>query len=369
MESLPPIQSPPGTAFREFRIRFLPIITFALVLALTLFTWQQQIGPTSLTGEVEMVRSIVSSPTPGRLTQLHVDLMTRVVAGQAIAEVQPADPRAIEAEAALSRARLEIVRSGLEPKLRRDNNHISYLRLRLEWLSERVNLSTLIAQLRFNEAEYNRILALAPSATNQLGVASIFDLQVAERDLEVARRMLDEQTLLVEEMGEAVERMKLDQNSIDNELPLAIQAALDVEERVLDSLDQLLQPLPLVAAIDGYVSFIYRRAGENVIAGEPVVTISAESSERIVAYVQQPLKRIPTAGDSVQIRSRSTPRRMAMSVVLSVGGQLEPIFPELLPLRAAGNQRIEYGLPVIVRAPTEMALIPGEIVDLHIPLP
>jgi hypothetical protein len=43
---------------------------------------------------------------------------------------------------------------------------------------------------------------------------------------------------------------------------------------------------------------------------------------------------------------------------------MEPILPELLPGKATPSV-LEYGLPVLVSLPPEVAARPGEIVDLR----
>ena len=57
MEKLPQIPSPPGTAFREFRITVMPFLTFAAVLAATVILWRQYVGPSSMVGEVLRARA------------------------------------------------------------------------------------------------------------------------------------------------------------------------------------------------------------------------------------------------------------------------------------------------------------------------
>jgi hypothetical protein len=62
--------------------------------------------------------------------------------------------------------------------------------------------------------------------------------------------------------------------------------------------------------------------------------------------------------------------------VLSVGAQLEPIYPSLMPRSAsasgpAGDSRsaTENGLPILVSLPENVSVLPGEIVDLRVLAP
>ena len=99
---LPPIPSPPGTAFREFRINVMPALAFGLVLAATVMTWRNYVGPSSLVGEVESVRTVVASAQAGRVVQMRVGAFQQVSAGQPLVQILIADPRVLEAQLALS---------------------------------------------------------------------------------------------------------------------------------------------------------------------------------------------------------------------------------------------------------------------------
>jgi multidrug resistance efflux pump len=91
MEKPPRIPSPPGSTFREFRIRVVPFLTFAAVLAVTIVVWRHYVGPGTLVGEVQAWRSTVVSPIPARVSVLKVRLLESVRAGQSVAEIIPTD--------------------------------------------------------------------------------------------------------------------------------------------------------------------------------------------------------------------------------------------------------------------------------------
>ena len=364
MEMLPPIPSPPGTAFREFRITVLPFITFTVVLGLTIFTWLGYVGPGSLVGEVQTTRSIVSSTLPARISVLKVRLLDPVTAGQPVVEIVTADPRLIESQVALSRARLEYVRVSVEPKLRKENNLIAYVKLRLDWLHERADLASQRAQLVFWEGEVERLRQLA-RITNSTPYISVSDLERAESQAASLRGAVTELSTLVRETSTSMEHFDPEEKKLDDEIPAAIQAAIVVEQRALDAIETQLHPVTLLAPIDGIVSAVNRNAGESVLAGDPIVTISAAKSERILAFVRQPLRIEVHPGMAVEVRARSFPREIHEGKVLRVGNQMEAILPELLPPRMGGGTITEYGRPILVSVPGGLHILPGEIVDLR----
>ena len=120
--------------------------------------------------------------------------------------------------------------------------------------------------------------------------------------------------------------------------------------------------ITLKAPMDGMVSFVLHAEGEKIVANMPLITISAVSSSRIVGYVRKPFSGLPKVGDTVQIRRQTVKREMAQGTVLNVSGQLEAISPTLVPPQA--GTKAEMGLPFAVSLPAELALIPGESVDL-----
>ena len=73
-EALQPIPTPPGAAFREFRIAIVPYLLFGVMLAVTAQVWRGYVGPSMLLGEVESVKAVIASATAGRLVQVQVEI-------------------------------------------------------------------------------------------------------------------------------------------------------------------------------------------------------------------------------------------------------------------------------------------------------
>lgn len=371
MEKLPPIPSPPGTAFREFRVNVLPALAFLVVLGVTVWLWGVQVGPTNLVGEVEMRRAVLTSVHPGRVARLLVAPLQPVTNNQPVVELvpSPADLRFLEAQASLGRTRLEQIRLAVEPKIRRENNRINFTQLRLDWLSERVGLAAAEARLAYHEAEHERRLSLYTASlqgTNGFGVTSESELQIAKRDLDALRAEIAQRRVLVQEIAASIDTLEPEDRRIDEQLPKSVAMVLETEEQALQLVNERLQPVLLTSPLDGFVSLIHRQPGENTLAGEPLVTISASRAEHIIAFVRQPVEDLPATNQVVEIRTRSTRRQAAVARVLRVGTQMEPILPELLPLKPAGNQVVEYGLPLLVSLPEGFRAIPGEVLDLRL---
>lgn len=379
MEKLPRIPSPPGATFREFRIAMVPGLVFAAVLVLTLITWRNYVGPSQLVGEVEAIRSLVSAPQAGQILDLRISFLQRVSQGEILAVLLPTDPRALAAKLELSRSRLELLRESLDARLRQQNNDISYLQLRLDWMSQRTELASLKAQQAYFRSELTRQEQLmnfrqqpaspstevnssqVPSSRSPISVA---EYQIAQRDLDSLNAQIEERGRLVQELEEGIARLQPEERRLEVEIPSAVKVALDFEEKELQLLETQVKPISVVAPMDGVVSSILRRSGENVVVGEALFTLSGERPERVIAYLRQPLNLELRTNMTVQIRSRALHHDAGLGRILAVGTQLEPILPQLLP-RGTTSNSLEYGLPVLVSLPVGLRVLGGEVVDLY----
>jgi multidrug resistance efflux pump len=372
---LPPIPSPPGTAFREFRINVMPALVFGAVLAAAAYTWKSYVGPSTWVGEAESNRAIVSCSQSGRVVQLRVGPLQKVVAGEPLVQILTTDPKILEAQLALSKARIDFVRFSVDPGLRKENNRITYQKLRLDWMRERANLSIAKARLIFTESEYERARRLyvhdAPATTASPSEPvvqrpiSAAEYEKALADLNSNRAEVEELTRLVSDMDLAVRDIEPEEAKFAAEEPNAIRAAVLVEERQLGLIEAQLAPITLSAPIDGFISSVHRRAGEAIAPGDPIVTISQGNSDRIVAFVRQPLMMDVTTNKQIEVRTRGGSKATGIGQVLAVGTQMEPIHSQLLPNRGQGNANPEYGLPILVSIPAGMRLYGGEVVDLR----
>ena len=373
---LSPIPIPPGARFREFRIRFVPYLAFAGAAVATLWLWRGYVGPATLVGEAESVRGIVSSLGPGRIAQVQVDALQRVTAGQVLARVITAEPRVLEAQIALSQARIGLIRAGNDSDLRKQNSRVNLENLRLDWMSKRVDWLSAKARSAYRQLELARLEKLRSGLTNAgsahpMPVLSQDDLDVSRRDAAIEEAAVQELEQLVTQIGEAIQQMGTGRSP--GQESSSTTAAIEVETRNVDLIEAQLMPVDLRAPFDGVVSVVHRWSGETVQAGEPILTVSQERPSRVVAFVRQPLQIDARPGLKVEVRSRARTREIGVGEVIRVGAQLEPIFPSLLPRTGAssppdggGRSSVENGLPILVSLPPDVSVLPGEVVDLRV---
>jgi multidrug resistance efflux pump len=214
--SYEPIPVPPRLLWREFKLRYLPVFVFAIVLLAALILWRARLGPASVLGEAENLRAEVSASQPGILSELKVRSFQQVKAGEVLGKIVGADPK---------------------------------------------------------------------NAAN------------------------------------------------------------------------------LVSPIDGSVTYLFHQPGDRVLPGEPVIIVSGNQPDRIVAYLRQPVGFEPAEGMAASVRARARHSQEGAAKVVKVSPQLAPIPATLLPGRESLS---EMGLPVILSVPEGMRLYPGEIVEVKI---
>lgn len=352
-DRLPPIPTPPAQVWRQVRLQYLPVVVFAIGVISAVVIWTRWVAPPTLVAEAESIRTEVRSAQAGLLTGLTVDILSTVTAGQPIGRVVVNDPRILEASLAVIRAEIEVLRT---------STGLSVEQLRLDWLNKRVQLVALQGQLVQAEATLARTTEL-----HRGNLVTDAELERTKNARDAALAQLKAQQELINRLEPAV---NADSNTPDPRgIPTAaesLRVAIRHKDEQLRLIEAQLSPLPLLAPIDGVVSLIYRRSGENVSTGEPILQISATQSPRIIGFVRQPVTIEPKPGMQVEIRTRTFLRRSGVATIAQVGRQLEPISPTLLTAMRLPVSAIptEFGLRVHITLPPNLELRPGEQVDV-----
>jgi multidrug resistance efflux pump len=361
MESLPVIPTPPSQRWREFRIRYVPLILFASVALAILIMWREHVLPPTLLGQVETVRAEVVSPDDGVLTNLFVTEFQKVRAGEVIAEVLSSDSRRIDTQLTLLRSQISLSQLQIGTLIDRQNMVFNFLTLRSRVLREGIELSA--AKAEFEAAEKDYLLA---TKLFEEKVISQLELDYYVKIYAPLKTRIEQITSFMDEMSRELDRMKpLASFSLAGNQPILDEALKDLsqERQTLQSLQ--LEPVALRSPIDGIVQSIHRRKGENLVAGSLVVTIASAQSDRILGFMREPIPFNPSEGMKVRIRTRAIDRREDEGQIASVGAQFELITNVALALP---NVPPQLGLPIAVSIPPRIktALRPGEVVELTI---
>ncbi len=360
MNPLPPIPTPPALRWREFRIKVIPGLVFGSVLLTVLMIWTTSVTPTNWVGQVEGAQANVTSAKAGMLTQLQVDRFVAVRAGDPIAVVVSTDPKVIESSLAVIRAEVELLRLSMSPSLDRERNQLAFERLRMDWLEQRVLLASAQVRSQYADSEFQRVAELYQSSSNIVSKAA-YDIALRDRDVSLAETA--ERAKVTQALAESLQKLETSNPTNAPTADATLRAAIAVEDAKLQLTEAQLKPISLLAPISGMVSTVFRRAGENIVAGEPVLTITSDQPERIVAYLRQPLTIEPKAGMPVRVVPRTIKRVSGTAEVRQVMASMQPIPPALLGQLALQTKTVELGLPIDISLPAGLKLRNGEIVD------
>jgi multidrug resistance efflux pump len=125
-------------------------------------------------------------------------------------------------------------------------------------------------------------------------------------------------------------------------------------------LESAIDRLIVRAPIDGVICAILRRPGENIRAGDPIVTVANPRGQGIVSYLRQDQRLRPVAGMTAEVRVRLPAGRFVAARVERVGPQIEPV-----PLHLCRDPKTpEWGLPVFIGLPDGLPVRPGELLDV-----
>jgi multidrug resistance efflux pump len=324
--------------------------------------WSRYVEPPAIVGEVESIHAEIISTVAGTLQTLKVDRLETVTNGQPLAVVTVLDPDQLNAELAAAEADCLVIKARMD--VDKTRNLDAYSRLREHHLLEQLNLDLARIRLTQAEAELERAKELFKVELIPRGGTSRSTpgLDVAQRDCDTLRAELAVREKTVAELADAVQHMKSTGTIQVEPADAAVDRLIKAQR---ERIQRLQEAVVLRSPLDGFVSDINHRPGERITAGLPLLVVSAGASDRIYAWVRQPVTRRPQIGDTVEVRRIAMGDLAFNARVVKVGEQLEKINPSLL-LPNRNPERVEVGLPMLLQATEVRRLIPGETVQLRI---
>ena len=367
MNALPPITTPVRQHLRRARQQVLPVLVIGLLLFAIALMWRRIARPTSFVGMVETIQTVVTTPDAGVLTNIAIHPLQEVVAGDVVAEVLTTDPRTVNSRLSVLRGRMQLMEMELSPILNRQRSALDYERLLVDCAKIRDDLATAKARLEGAKIKFKRESELLPQGLTSrddhddaLTEKNALEVTVAEKEKIVA---LTEKTL---------ERLAY---MADTFVPGGendpLKAALAIEEDKVNLFKAKLRPLELQSPIDGIVTLLHKRAGEQVLPGDPILTVTARKPERILGYLPQSFPINPSVGMKVEVATRSPLalwKTRSIATIIGVSPHLETITNMLMrpitPGVSADQQVPVLGRVVSISLPPELKLLPGQPLDI-----
>jgi multidrug resistance efflux pump len=352
-QNLPPIPTPVGTRWREVRIRYLPIMVFAVTAIAIWLMWQNLPSASGIRGIGEGAVSMLASPADGFMQQVTVDPHGRIEAGQPLLTILPFDPRS---QMDMFQAQVQISRLAMEPTLV-DRNALDFEQLRVDALQLKSSLAMARANLDRAEKVLPRHEALLKE---RLISRDVYDLSVRDRDF--YRAEVEETSKALQEIDQRLEQLRSVSEAGMTDTNSAATRLLPRLEEQMATMHTNWNPITLSAPISGEVNFI-RQAREFVRLGEPLVTISASRSDRIIAYLKQPMPFEPEVGMQMEVVTRNRKSIRFLTEISQVGARVEVITNSIAYIQPGAL--VDSGLPVILPVPPDIQIRPGEVVDVE----
>lgn len=349
------IPIPLPTRVRNLFRRWTPTLIFLTVAALCGGLWREHVSPSSCVGTVETLRALVTCPDDGTLTNVWVTLHQEVKEGAVVAEVVTTDPRTVNSRLSVMRGRMQLTELEMSPVMSQQRNAIDYAQLTLSAKRLKVEVETARVNLSRAEADLERYRKL-----HKNGLISDEALLVYQRLREALDIEVQEKGTLLKEMEKTLERLSfLADSFIPGSENDPLRQAIKVQEAQTRALEDRIRPLPLLSPMDGIVTAVYRRRGEQLIAGLPVAEITSAKVERIVGQLPQSVPFSPEVGMAVRVQTRGVHRRVGQAQIIGLSPHLE------VDTNTVGRTASAFPYRVFsVSLPTNMALLPGETVEL-----
>ena len=361
MEPLTPIPSPLASRWRRLRWKLAHTIVFLTLCAGIALVWQRLQQSLTFIGQVETIQTIVSSRDAGFITNLWVVPLQDIKAGDLVAEVITTDPRTVNNRLEVMRDRMRLIALEMEPVLSRQRTALAYEQLSVD--CERIRAEMAVAEVKLEQAQSQ--LKRDEALFNQ-GTLSPELFELSRRNRDAFRVEAAAKSNLVYRTEKTLERLK---SIADTFVPGGendpIRQAIAVEEDKARVFEAKMTPLMLRSPTNGTVTTIHRHSGEQVIAGEPIATITSPNSVRIVGFLPQNFPVAPCVGMEVEVCTRKLKRATARATVTGISPNLEAITNSLVaPLAVRPVLMPALGRKVSISLPAGLELLPGEPVDL-----
>ena len=354
-DKLPPIPTPVSQHWREFRIRVLPFIVFAVLIAGIVVLWRGFVQPSGIVGFAETNAVNVVATQDGLLSILSVKRFQIVTKGQEIGLIINTDPELLKAQITSAQADLKVLAERNDVDIQRADQ--SYQQFRQQLYSDQTAQATDAPKWQLASNEFRR-------ATEGLktGIETEATFDAKKFAFQTLTATIGGRDAQITELKRTLAELESRRRG-SNGVPSAFAEAYEAKA---EELRLMLKPSTVRAPIAGMISMVHHFGGERVLRGMPIVTISEPQANNVIGYLRQPIVNKPLTNAVVQITTRSQPRIIALGHIVHVGAQLEPINPALL---SVDTKRMEVGLPILISVPQGVKLTPGEFVDVSIESP
>lgn len=377
------IPIPLSQRWRRFRIRILPLMIFVVTGAGSYWVWSGVIANPTMVGAANSVVIEPAAIAGGNLLPLaagELNQFDTVQAGQVVARLDDTITTAMIDTLRADQVTLKAQLEAAEEEAIRDTTvaKVDILRgaLDMAFDVERRKLDIFDRQTRIEAARIardrldERIAALQILQRDGSQVRQQdLDEAVRERDIQDQLFKSENTALKIAEEQLAVAQKRMDENKFDQlhdleKLIAPVRAEIAAQDARIKELQVQAEALTIRSTVTGKIREVYKRPGQVVTAGEPILSIVLDKPQFIVTYIRQGRGPAVKAAVNMPVEIRTQSGQVATSKVEYIGPQYELVPPQQNMTR--DMNLIDYGLPVRIALPPELAVTPGELVHLRL---
>lgn len=378
MASAPRITVPLGRRFRLWRSRALMVFFWIACWGAAFWIARDRQEHIETVGVVYSHEWIVAGIEPGIVSGIAVDFYQPVQANDIIVTLDKtahmAELEVVSSELALAKANLETEyqrylidasQNRLDQIDEKRRLLVDYEQARLDHLDRLVAIEVDRATVQRLDFDIQRIQKLVSETYR-----SQSELDNLKLDRAIVAKRIEENLKLSEisktQMEATEERLNWAEASIteasSNALFAPFHAQIDLEEARIKQLLQVETVFNLRAPVSGIVTQIFRRPGEAVMEGEPIVTIADTHASRVFAYIDEKAAVRIQPGAAATIRLTDEGGPIINTHVVKIGPSVAEI-----PIRNRLRFDIpEWGVPALIDIPANVNLLPGKKVNVSI---
>jgi len=378
----------------RFSLHVVPVLVWLLVLACVIGLFYRRQQRFEVVGLAKGEIFQITAPCDGKLESVPVQLFEKVGKGQILAVF---NDEPLQAQLATISAEIEHLMSQLIPAQERleasaaereANQAADLRRFVVDVEQSRLNILQLKAAIESDrillrdwalEVQKNKTLlakqAIAP-----------YQLQKAQAQHDTLAKKIEENERLLAQAKKDLEMSKQRCDEFARRQPVnpsiedvlePIRKQITVQERLMDALFVQRKALTITSPLDGMVIQIQgnanqvvlrrpgesalRKAGEFVLAGDPILTLAERKPTDIIAYAAEGQISQIREGARVELIKTRQPAQKAKSQVTYVG-----VVVERMPPRLWRNPNIpQWGRPFLIKIPPGLELFPGEKVGIR----
>lgn len=355
-----------GGQFRRSVVAIAPWVIFFATVSGAAYLYFHSTKSNHFLGFAEVENAAVAALEPGRIDSILVDIGQEVRAGQVVVRMtsEIIDSEIAVAEAEVARLEAEIAAAKAEAQRihadegRRASEYAEELRLELAREEQLLALAQANEKALRQERDRQKKLVMEQLATADSLAEIELDWAAAKNETVERPRTIE---VLKAQILQADERSVLQASLNESALVAPMEREIETVKRTLDGLQIRRKALELRAPASGRITMLWRRTGEVIAAGEPIVMMVSTRAARVLTCVAETAAMDIRVGDIAELTVRGSDGEPLRGRAVALGPLVEEV-----PLRCRRvPDQPAWGRNVVVQLDNPVELLPGLAFDVR----